>query len=103
MGVTKMNAASKVALAVLAASYLISGVALVLGAFSVGKAAVLPALVLSGWAFLGHFVTLDDDMPGEWSNPEGSRKLWLTSVAELFVKLAAFGGALWLFFAQAKA
>jgi hypothetical protein len=26
----------------------------------------------SAWAFLGHLVTADDDMPGGFSNPDGS-------------------------------
>lgn len=26
----------------------------------------------SGWAFLGHLITADDDLPGGWSNPEGN-------------------------------
>lgn len=36
----------------------------------------------------GHLVTLDDDMPGEWSNPEGSKKLWHGSLLTLAVKFA---------------
>jgi hypothetical protein len=49
-----------------------------------------PALLISGWSFLGHFVTLDDDMPGEWSNPEGSRKTWYLSLGELSLKAVIF-------------
>ncbi len=45
---------------------------------------------LSGWALIGHLVTLDDDMPGEWSNPEGSRTLWHSSLIVLLIKLLAF-------------
>ena len=26
----------------------------------------------SVWAFVGHMVTADDDLPGGWSNPDGS-------------------------------
>lgn len=50
-----------------------------------------PALVLSGWAVIGHLVTLDEDAPGEWSNPEGSKKLWYFSLGELALKAAIFG------------
>lgn len=49
-----------------------------------------PALFLSGWAFAGHLVTLDDDMPGEWSNPQGSNKLWHLSLGELSLKAVVF-------------
>jgi hypothetical protein len=62
----------------------------VLGAESVVLPIAIPALVLSGWAAVGHLVTLDDDLSGGWSNPDGdSRAAWL-SVAELLVKLGLF-------------
>jgi len=55
-----------------------------------------PALVFSGWAFVGHLVTLDDDSPGGWSNPRESDStstqssaLWHRSLQELALKLAA--------------
>lgn len=53
-----------------------------------GKIVGAPALILAIWASLGHFVTLDDDMPGAWSNPEGSKKIWYGSILELFAKIA---------------
>ncbi len=56
----------------------------------VGMVLGAPALVISGWTFLGHFVTLDDDLPGEWSNPEGSRKIWYLSLGELGLKAVIF-------------
>ena len=40
----------------------------------------------SAWAFMGHLVTLDDDMPGEWSNPDSSKRIWLFSKIELLIK-----------------
>jgi len=36
--------------------------------------------------FVGHLVTLDDDMPGEWSNPDGSVSFWRSSKLELLIK-----------------
>ena len=87
-------------LVLLAASYAASGTALLLGAHSIGRLSIVPALILSGWACIGHFVTLDDDAAGEWSNPGGSRKVWLSSLRELSVKVALFAAALALFFAQ---
>jgi len=49
-----------------------------------------PAIFLAGWAFIGHMITLDDDMPGEWSNPEASKKIWLISLGELSLKAILF-------------
>ena len=46
-----------------------AAVSYLIGARSLGNWIAAPALVLSGWTALGHLVTLDDDMPGEWSNP----------------------------------
>ena len=46
----------------------------------------VPALILLAWMMIGHLVTLDDDMPGEWSNPEGSKKIWYASVGEFLIK-----------------
>ena len=56
-----------------------------------------PALIISGWAFGGHLITLDDDMRGGWSNPEGSRAVWGRSVLELFAKLIVFAVVGWWF------
>lgn len=50
-----------------------------------------PALIITGLVVLGHFVTLDDDFPGGWSNPDGSKKhfyrslLWLLGEVTCFV------------------
>ena len=46
-----------------------------------------PVLFVSGWAAIGHLVTLDDDAPGGWSNPERSPTVWHSSLRELVVKL----------------
>ena len=45
---------------------------------------------LAGWAAIGHLVTLDDDMPGEWSNPERDIALWRSSLVVLAAKFAVF-------------
>lgn len=45
---------------------------------------------LAGWVAVGHLITLDDDMPGEWSNPEGDIALWRSSLRVLAVKFAVF-------------
>jgi len=50
----------------------------------------LPALLMSGWAFFGHLVTIDDDKPGGWSNPGESVEQWRLSLLELLIKLACF-------------
>ena len=54
-----------------------------------------PATFFLGCASMGHFITLDEELPGGWSNPEGSRKIWYLSVGELLLKLAAFSVLVW--------
>jgi hypothetical protein len=47
------------------------------------------------WAFVGHIVTIDDDLPGGWSNPDGSIPFpW----AELAIKAAFLLGLVGLVF-----
>ena len=58
-----------------------------LGYTILAKAVGTPALMIVAWVAIGHFVTLDDDMPGEWSNPEGNKKIWYSSLLELLVKV----------------
>ncbi|WP_345552506.1 hypothetical protein [Microbulbifer aestuariivivens] len=45
---------------------------------------------LFAWATVGHLVTLDDDMPGEWSNMERSPEVWRKSKIELLAKFVVF-------------
>ena len=94
-----MSVSGKIVIAVLVISYLTAFIALVIGAGAEGRIAAAPALVLSGWGLFGHLITLDDDIPGEWSNPEGSKKVWRNSLVELLVKLLLFVAALYLFVA----
>ena len=43
---------------------------------------------ISGWVFVGHLVTADDDVPGGWSNSEGALSFpW----AALLIKAAVLG------------
>jgi hypothetical protein len=32
---------------------------------------IYTVLGFAAWAFVGHLVTADDDLPGGWGNPEG--------------------------------
>jgi len=57
---------------------------------SLGFKVGIPSLVVSGWAFFGHLITLDDDAPGGFSNPESSSRIWRGSLIELLVKGALF-------------
>jgi hypothetical protein len=50
-------------------------------AFSI--APIYVAIGFSGWAFIGHLVTIDDDLPGGWSNPDGRQPV---PFVELLVK-----------------
>src|SRR5262245_5977116 len=54
---------------------------------------------LSAWAAFGHLITIDDEAPGGWSNPEESQEVWRGSVRELAVKFAILVGLVWLTFA----
>ena len=54
---------------------------------------------LSIWAAVGHLVTLDDDMPGEWSNPDGNKKLWRASLRAMSKKFIVVVLFVWLIMA----
>ncbi len=71
-------------------SYLSAMVSHLLGAGYLAEIIGAPALLMTGWGFLGHLVTLDDDMPGGWSNPEGSRAMVWKSVGALLLKSGLF-------------
>lgn len=55
-----------------------------------GVAYIYTLCGLTAWMVFGHLITLDDDMPGGWSNPEGDKKLWHSSLAIMAVKLLVF-------------
>ena len=86
----------KVVLAVYGASLCASLLATLLGAYPAARVCGAPALVMSAWAVFGHFITLDDDAPGGWSNPDDSSEVWRASLGELAVKAGAFALALLL-------
>lgn len=48
------------------------------------------AIVSAGWAFVGHLVTIDDDAPGGFSNPDASPRTWRASLIELLAKSLLF-------------
>jgi hypothetical protein len=62
----------------------------------------LPLVFVSGWVFLGHLVTLDDDAPSGWSNPTRSTGVWRRSLLELVAKGMVFGVIAWAVFALMK-
>lgn len=43
--------------------------------------------IWSGWLFYGHLITIDDDFPGAWSNPDGK---YLMPWGELGIKFVVF-------------
>jgi hypothetical protein len=43
------------------------------------------AIGFAVWAFVGHLIAIDDDLPGGWSNPDGSA---LFPWVELAIKAA---------------
>lgn len=80
----------RVVLGVFLASLGIALLANIFGYSVLAKYIGVPALVMSGWAVLGHLVTLDDDAPGEWSNPDGEKSIWRHSLVELGLKVTVF-------------
>jgi hypothetical protein len=54
---------------------------------------------LSIWVAIGHLVTLDDDMPGEWSNPDGNKKQWRSSLLAMSLKFIVVLLFMWLIMA----
>jgi hypothetical protein len=94
-----MPVGARVLLAILGGSLIASVAAGFLG-FSWAKWLAAPALFIAGWAAIGHLVTLDDDAPGGWSNPDGSMSFWRRSAVQLLLKFALFGVVLWVFMAE---
>ena len=87
---------AKIAIAILLASVAGSAAASILNSRVLAIMLGLPALLLAGWAFLGHFVTLDDDLPDGFSNPNGSRRFYFQSLAELAAKAVLLAAVVWL-------
>ena len=56
---------------------------------------------ISAWVAFGHFVTVDDDAPGGWSNQDNSKSIWRRSLAKLLIKFAVFVGLITIVFAFA--
>lgn len=81
-----MNRLTQVALTIYAASLFLASTAAFFGMANWVLPLGAPALGLSGMAFLGHLVTLDDDSPGSFGNPDHDQSLWTESVQELRVK-----------------
>lgn len=80
----------------LAVAYVVGCVAALVGGLrSPVEVFGFPLVFVAGWIFLGHLMTLDDDAPGEWSNPEFRRSIWRKSILELLVKGAVFGLVCW--------
>ena len=92
-----MNTDARILIGIFFASCLGSVVALLSGA-SWWRWVAAPALLFSGWAALGHLVTLDDDASGGWSSPADAAEakvFWRSSLVELAAKLLVFGGVVW--------
>ena len=91
-----MNKRGQAVLAAYVALFAASAIAFHFGADAFGKGMAVPLVFLSGWAFLGHLITIDDELPGGWSNPEGSRAVWSRSLAEMVLKVVLFVASIWL-------
>ena len=85
-----MGRSGRIVIGIYVASLVTSLLAFAIGARTVATYLALPGLTLSAFAFMGHLVTLDDDAPEGWSNPDSSKAIWRSSLAELGLKFLAF-------------
>ena len=91
-----MNKRAQAVLGAYFALFVASAIAWHFDAELLGKALAAPLVFLSGWAFFGHLITIDDELPGGWSNPEGSRAIWRRSLVEMMLKMVLFFASLCL-------
>jgi hypothetical protein len=61
-----------------------------------------PAIGFAVWALGGHLITLDDELPGGWSNPDGSALLPWVGLGIKAAILFALVGLAFLFPATAE-
>lgn len=80
----------QIILGVFLASLLVALSAILMGYDSQARYIAAPALILSGWAAVGHLITLDDDAPGGWDNPKGTKSIWRISIMWLSLKVIFF-------------
>ena len=57
---------------------------------------IITVLIILGWSSIGQLVTLDDDLPGGWSNPDGDPAITREAIIWLISTVGAFGGVFWL-------
>ena len=91
-----MTRRARVALGVYLVLFAVAASAFHFGNELLGDLLAVPLALLTGWAFLGHLITLDDELPGGWSNPGHSRVIWHRSLAELMLKMVFFATSVWL-------
>ncbi|WP_162925719.1 hypothetical protein [Isoalcanivorax indicus] len=80
----------RIIIGIFLASLLAALPTMIMGYESQAKYIAAPALLLSGWAAVGHLITLDDDASGGWSNPKGAKSIWRSSMVELSLKVIVF-------------
>ena len=57
---------------------------------------IITLLIILGWSSLGQLVTIDDDLPGGWSNPDGDPVVARQATLWLAATVAAFVLVFWL-------
>jgi hypothetical protein len=58
---------------------------------------IYTAVAFAAWMLLGHLVTIDDDLPGGWSNPDGRSRFPMRELAvKILILLALVGVSLFL-------
>lgn len=84
-----MNNISRIALAIYTMSLVLAILTAVFGRGDWSTWLGAPAVALSALATVGHFVTLDEDVPGGFGNPYGDQLFWEDSLRELKYKFVA--------------
>lgn len=63
-----------------------------------GIAYIYSLVGISALVFVGHLITLDEDLRGGWSNPDDERSIAYGSLIELAVKFAVLALLVFLIF-----
>jgi hypothetical protein len=93
MIISGMPRKAKIALAVLLVGLAIGIVAAFANLRLVALSLLIPIMCVSGLAIFGHLITLDDDFPGNWSNPGSNPKILKASLLQLLFEVALCAAA----------
>jgi hypothetical protein len=98
LGAVKVSKITLVVIALITSSLLLSAAASTLSYSAASTWLGAPALLISGWAAVGHLVTIDDDAPGGFSNEDRDQRFWHESLLALVIKIVLFLLSCWVVF-----